>query len=130
MRWRCRNPEATGWHRYGGRGITVASRWDDFRVFLADLGPRPSPAHSIERIDNDGNYEPGNVVWATRREQNRNRTDNHWITFRGRRLILTEWARALGITGPALRRRLALWPKRDAMTRPRTDYPTHSRPRK
>lgn len=71
---RCTNPGAQAWANYGGRGITVCERWRaDFTAFLADVGPRPSRAHSIDRINNDGHYEPGNVRWATRDVQARNR---------------------------------------------------------
>ncbi|MBA4033193.1 MAG: hypothetical protein C0480_01115 [Bradyrhizobium sp.] len=68
---RCYNPNSEKWHRYGGRGIEVCERWrKSFADFLADVGRRPSPEHSIDRYpDNDGNYEPGNVRWATRLEQ-------------------------------------------------------------
>lgn len=75
MRQRCLNPKAIGYKRYGGRGITVCDQWrDSFEAFLADVGPRPSAAHSIDRIDNDGNYEPGNVRWATTAQQHANKT--------------------------------------------------------
>jgi hypothetical protein len=72
MRKRCVNPRNKKFKHYGGRGIRVCERWDSFANFYADLGPRPSPLHSLDRIDNDGNYESGNCRWATRSEQRRN----------------------------------------------------------
>lgn len=70
---RCNNPNFVGFKNYGGRGIKVCERWYDFVNFLADVGERPSSELQLDRIDNDGNYEPGNVRWATRKEQARNR---------------------------------------------------------
>ena len=73
MKQRCLNPNSTGHENYGGRGITVCDRWLNFENFFEDMGCRPSPKWSIDRIDNDGNYEPGNVRWATRFQQTHNR---------------------------------------------------------
>lgn len=74
MKQRCYNPNAGYYHRYGGRGIRVCERWlSSFVNFSADIGPRPSPKHSLDRINNNGNYEPGNVRWATQKEQCANR---------------------------------------------------------
>jgi hypothetical protein len=74
MRDRCNRPNNKKYSDYGGRGIGVCKEWNkSFEAFYAHLGPRPSKDHSIERMDNDGNYEPGNVKWATRSEQMKNR---------------------------------------------------------
>jgi hypothetical protein len=72
MRSRCNTPSSGSYHNYGARGITVCARWDDFENFIEDMGEKPGPDHSIDRIDNEGNYEPDNCRWATRKQQTEN----------------------------------------------------------
>lgn len=107
MKTRCLNPRHIAYHRYGGRGIKICKRWlEGFENFLADLGPRPSSKHTLDRIDNDGDYEPSNVRWGTLAEQNNNRSDNRLISFQGKTQTLAEWSRALGVNKSALGNRL------------------------
>lgn len=104
-RHRCSNPKDKRYEHYGGRGITVCDRWNSFENFLADMGPRPEGT-SIERKDNDGNYEPGNCIWADIATQARNKRNNRYYDFRGQRMIVADIARAVGINVRNLRRRL------------------------
>ena len=91
MRKRCNNPSSTNFNRYGGRGISVCERWNKFENFIADMGERPSDNHSIDRIDNDGNYKPDNCQWATIVEQARNRSNNRNLTIYGKTMSMAEW---------------------------------------
>jgi hypothetical protein len=104
---RCSDPGNRAFANYGGRGIRVCQEWaGDFEAFCRDLPPRPSPQHTIERINNDGGYEPGNVRWATRLEQARNQRSNVWITANGKTMLMRDWSRETGIPEPTLHRRL------------------------
>lgn len=95
---RCTNPKKRNYRFYGGRGIKVCERWQSFENFLEDMGPRPSSRHTIERDNNDGDYEPGNCRWATRVEQTRNRKITKHVTFRGQILPLAEWCERLDVS--------------------------------
>jgi hypothetical protein len=106
MHNRCRNPNTIGWENWGGRGITVCDRWNDFDVFLADMGRRPSPQHSLDRIDNELGYSPQNCRWATRIEQNNNSRSNRRLTIDGREATIAEHAREANIHPDVLRRRI------------------------
>lgn len=91
---RCYNKNDKGYHNYGGRGISVCDRWrGSFKSFFADVGERPVGDYSLDRINNDGDYEPSNVRWATRRQQSRNRRDTRLITIDGRTQCVLDWCR-------------------------------------
>lgn len=109
---RCTNPNDKKYPIYGGRGIKVCSAWDDFLTFEKDMGPRPSPAHTLDRINGDGGYEPSNCRWATQIEQQNNRRDNKRFVFNGESLTVSEIARRSGITPNLLRQRMV----RDGMS--------------
>jgi len=94
---RCENPKVRSYPIYGGRGIRVAPEWrTNFAAFFEHVGLRPSPAHSIERVDVNGHYEPGNVVWATPVEQANNTRRTRYVTYRGKRMSLCNAVRAAG----------------------------------
>jgi hypothetical protein len=107
MKDRCSNPKIRNYPKYGGRGITVCERWkDSFESFYSDMGPRPSLEHSIDRINNDGNYEPGNCRWSTRLEQARNRRNSFRVTYDGVTMSLQMWSEETGIHWKTMRHRL------------------------
>lgn len=91
---------------YFDRGIAVCERWRDYENFLADMGPTWAKGLTIERIDNDGNYEPANCRWATQLEQARNKRNNRWITYAGETHLQGDWARAIGVEDNVISRRL------------------------
>lgn len=119
MKVRCQNPKANAYHHYGGRGIKVCERWESFDNFLADMGPRPSLDHSVERKDVDGGYSPDNCCWATQAEQNRNRRNNRTATCDGVTKTLKEWSEITGIPFETLTARWRYgWSGEDIVKRP------------
>lgn len=107
MKGRCFNPKYENYSNYGARGITVCERWrDSFELFIKDLGPRPSPVHSLDRIDPDGDYEPDNCRWATAEEQANNRRKNRKHEFNGQLLTIPQIARINGIAVATLESRI------------------------
>ena len=105
MKRRCLNTNTSSYKNYGGRGIKVCARWMKFENFYADMGEKPE-GMSLDRIDNDGNYEPSNCKWSTRIEQGNNTRVNRLITYQGTTKTVAEWARSLNINSATLRTRL------------------------
>jgi hypothetical protein len=105
MRQRCQNPRHRAWQWYGARGIKVCDRWQNFELFLADMGEAP-PGMSIERRNNNGHYDPTNCHWTTRGEQSRNRRSNRIITYRNRGQTLMAWAEETGLKRETIALRL------------------------
>jgi hypothetical protein len=112
LKSRCTNPNDKGFAYYGARGIKVCQRWmDDFANFLADMGERPSPKHQLDRIDNDKDYEPNNCRWVTRQVQLSNTRRNVFLTYDGRTMTVSAWARERGIKRTTIEARLRRgWP--------------------
>lgn len=121
---RCYNPRCIGYARYGGRGIAVCDAWrTSFPAFFADMGRAPSPVHSLDRIDNDSGYEPGNCRWALSKRQGRNRSTNRTLTHDGLTLTLAEWSERTGITYPTICKRLRIgWSPDKVLTEPVRDH--------
>lgn len=119
MKFRCSNPSSTYWHRYGGRGIKVCDRWQNFENFYADVGDPPTTLHSLGRIDNEGNYTPENVRWETPEQQNHNKILNHKITINGVTKTLTQWAKENELKPSTVMSRVHYgWSDIDAVTLP------------
>jgi hypothetical protein len=121
---RCTQPSSANYHRYGGRGIHVYEPWIyDVQSFYNHVSTLPGfgeENRTLDRIDNDGHYEPGNLRWATRAEQQRNRSDNVLITFNGKSQILADWSQELGLSYDLLRNRILRrnWTVERAFTTP------------
>lgn len=105
MKSRCNNKNHQFYQDYGGRGISVCSRWGEFKNFLEDMGTAPEGL-SIERINNNKNYEPENCKWATWKEQHNNKRNNRFLTYKGKTQTMAEWARELKINYRTLKSRL------------------------
>lgn len=119
---RCTNPNNPAYSAYGGRGITICARWlASIEDFAADVGEKPSAKHTLDRIDNDKGYEPGNVRWATRTEQARNTRNSHLITANGQTKTLAEWIALSGLHTTTIERRLKRgWNPAEAVLTPST----------
>ena len=132
---RCTNPNVKRFDRYGGRGIKVCDRWrNSFLDFYADLGPRPSKRHSLEREEVNGDYEPGNVHWATPVEQVNNRRNTRYVVYRGTEMALTD---AIRLAGSVVHREAAWirisecgWSVEQAVETPRTKESPNSNARR
>lgn len=115
---RCGNVRHHSYKYYGGRGISVCERWLVYENFLSDMGRKP-PRHSLDRIDNAGNYEPANCRWATQSEQIRNSSHAKYVTIDGRTKLITEWIHDLGLVQSTVNRRIKRgWSPEKALTAP------------
>jgi hypothetical protein len=103
---RCTSPKSADFQEYGGRGITVCKRWSSFVMFLSDMGKRPSKHHSLDRINNSGNYTPSNCRWSTPKEQANNTRHNTLLSHDGKTMTLSQWAQELSINTATLSVRL------------------------
>ena len=117
---RCINPNNPCYSDYGGRGITICDRWkNSFENFLADMKLKPTPKHSIDRIDNDGDYCPENCRWSTDVEQNNNRRDNRFITIGCVTLTIAQWSKEMSFGKSVIQDRLKSgWSEFDAVMTP------------
>lgn len=122
-RWRAmiertRNPNSTEFHNYGGRGIRVCERWQSFENFAADMAATFNEALTLDRRDVNGNYSPENCYWATAKQQTRNKRNNHVVEWRGRQMVVTDWAELLGLKPNTVIYRLRRgWPVERALSK-------------
>lgn len=106
MMARCRNPKVLKYPFYGGRGIKVCERWNDVRNFIQDMGPKPRPDYTLDRINGDGDYEPSNCRWASRAAQQSNLRSNHRVKITSTELNLTQWERVIGVAKRSFHQRV------------------------
>jgi hypothetical protein len=127
MKNRCFNSDSAGFKNYGARGITVCDRWMDIANFVADMGDAPDGMF-LDRIDNDGVYEPSNCRWATRTEQQNNTRSNVVVQFAGERLTLKDWSRRTGLPYHVVKKRIKKgWSVDSALTIPIDETRSHGR---
>lgn len=98
MRARCLDPTNKKYPIYGGRGITINKRWDEFKNFMLDMGRKPDPKFTIERDDVNGNYEPTNCRWISRKDQGRNKRNSVFVTYNGKKMLLIDLVEELGLS--------------------------------
>lgn len=119
IRQRCNNPNNTFYHYYGGRGIKICDRWSTFDAFIADMGRKPDPKSTIDRIDTNGDYTPENCRWVSRKVQQNNCRNNRRLTFNGITKTIAEWSQELGIHRNTIDARLLNgWSVQEALTIP------------
>lgn len=119
IRQRCNNSKCKYYKRYGARGIKICPQWDSFEQFVKDLGAKPNPRSTIDRIDNNGNYEPSNIRWASYHEQAGNRSDSKIFTYNGKTKCLKAHCIDLGVTYPKVKYRIRRgWTLEEALTIP------------
>lgn len=102
MKARCKYPYMYGSEHYVGKGVKVCKRWEQFENFLSDMGPKPTPKHSIDRIDNSKGYDPSNCRWATAKEQANNTSQNRLLTYEGVTLNVGQWSERVGVKANTL----------------------------
>lgn len=130
MRERCNNPNNKKYPIYGARGITVCERWNEFKNFMLDMGRKPDPKFTIEREDVNGNYEPGNCKWISRKDQGRNKRNSVFVTYQGKRMLLIDIVEELGLSRGLVYQRLKLgWTLAQAIALPNGSGINRGRPR-
>lgn len=127
---RCTNPESKKYAHYGARGITICERWSEFKNFMLDMGRKPDPKFTIEREDVNGNYEPTNCQWISRKDQGRNKRNSVFVTYQGKKMLLIDIVEELGLSRNNVYQRLNLgWTLAQAIALPNGSAINRGRPR-
>jgi|ERR1700730_477973 len=130
MHARCTDPKHKNYKNYGARGITVCERWDSFQNFMLDMGKKPNPKFVIERDEVNGNYEPTNCRWISRKDQGRNKRNSVFVTYQGKKMLLIDLVEELGLSRNAVYQRLKLgWTLAQAIALPLGSAINRGRPR-